>query len=120
MDSLKNQVGGSHYKNKKMQPIQLIVGAKCDFIQGNIIKYISRHEEKNGKEDIQKAIQYAQLALDLCPEDKHYCNIGLGFAFCRINEMSPIETQIIISTLQQDYKMVERHCNQLITKRYSD
>lgn len=120
MESLKRQVGGSYYKNKKMQPIQLIVGAKCDFIQGNVIKYISRYKEKDGKKDLQKVIQYAQLALDLCPENKHYCNIGLGFSYCKINDMNTLETMIIICALQHDYKMVERHCNQLIAKEYAD
>lgn len=116
MDSLKHQIGGTHYMSMKMQPIQLIVGAKCDFIQGNIIKYISRYKNKNGEEDLQKVIQYAQLALDLCPEDKHYCNIGLGHSFCKINNFSYPETSVVIFALQHDYRSVITQCNKLIDK----
>lgn len=120
MESLKKQVGGTHYKDMKMQPIMLIVGAKCDYIQGNIIKYISRYKQKDGKKDLLKIIQYAQIALELCPDDKHYSNVGLGFSYCRINEMSTLETMIVICALQHDYKMVEMHCNQLIAKEYTN
>ena len=118
MDSLKNQVGGSHYKDMKMQPIQLIAGAKCDFVQGNIIKYVSRYKHKDGKKDLEKVLHYAKLALDLYPENKHYNNVGLGFAYCKTNDMTTLETSIVISALQHDYKMVEQYCNQLIAKIY--
>ena len=51
MDStLDIQVGGNHYKDLQMQPIVLITKANCDFIQGCIIKYISRYKNKNGKQ----------------------------------------------------------------------
>lgn len=29
-----------------------------DFMQGNVIKYVTRYKEKNGKEDLLKAIEY--------------------------------------------------------------
>lgn len=29
-----------------------------DFMQGNVIKYVTRYKEKNGKEDLYKAIEY--------------------------------------------------------------
>ena len=33
------QIGGTHYKQYKIQPIEFIVANNLDFIQGNIIKY---------------------------------------------------------------------------------
>ena len=36
--ALDKQIGGSHYKNGKIEPIQLIVSHKLDFIDGNIVK----------------------------------------------------------------------------------
>lgn len=41
------QIGGSHYKDMAMQPIELITALRCSFIQGCIIKYISRYKAKN-------------------------------------------------------------------------
>ena len=45
------QVGGSHYKDFKIQPIEFITANKLSFIQASIIKYICRYDKKNGKED---------------------------------------------------------------------
>lgn len=59
------QVGGSHYKDFKIMPIEYITQNKLDFCEGNIVKYISRHEKKNGAEDIKKVIHYAELILEL-------------------------------------------------------
>ena len=46
-------------------PIEYITKNKLDFCEGNIVKYISRHEKKNGAEDIRKVIHYAELILEL-------------------------------------------------------
>ena len=62
---LKKQVGGNHYKEMAIQPIEFIVKNRIPFIEGNIIKYACRHREKNGAEDIKKIIHYAELLLEL-------------------------------------------------------
>ena len=59
------QVGGSHYKDFKIQPIEFITANKLSFIQASIIKYICRYDKKNGKEDIDKAIHYCELLKEL-------------------------------------------------------
>lgn len=59
------QVGGSHYKDFKIQPLEFTMANNLDFIQGNIVKYACRHKTKNGAEDLRKVIHYAQLALEL-------------------------------------------------------
>lgn len=57
------QHGGSHYKDKKIQPIEYITANNLDFCQGNIVKYVTRHKDKNGAEDVRKIIHYAQFIL---------------------------------------------------------
>ena len=59
------QIGGSHYKDCAIQPVDYIVKNKLDFLEGNVVKYITRHKEKDGPEDIKKVIHYAQLILEL-------------------------------------------------------
>ena len=56
------QVGGTHYQ-KAIQPIEYIEKNKLGFCEGNVVKYVSRHKEKNGAEDIKKAIQYLEFIL---------------------------------------------------------
>lgn len=58
------QIAGNHYKtNKEGCPD---VAEWCglqgiEFLEGNVIKYVVRHEKKGGVEDIEKAIQYLRF-----------------------------------------------------------
>jgi len=64
--TLETQVGGSHYKDCGIQPVEYIHANKLDYFEGNVVKYITRHRTKGqGKKDIEKAIHYAQLILEL-------------------------------------------------------
>jgi len=63
MSELSQQVGGDHY-NTKIPPIDYIHENKLTFIEGNVIKYVSRHRAKNGAEDIKKAIHYLEILLE--------------------------------------------------------
>lgn len=54
------QAGGKHYANA-IQPIQFIHSNDLNFNQGNVVKYISRHKNKNGIEDIKKALHYCLI-----------------------------------------------------------
>ena len=63
--ALDKQVGGRHYKDFKIQPIEFITANKLSFIQASIIKYICRYDKKNGKEDINKIIHYCELLKEL-------------------------------------------------------
>lgn len=55
------QVGGDHYKNFVIQPAEFITRNNLGFLEGNVIKYVCRHEHKDGVRDIDKAIHYLQL-----------------------------------------------------------
>ena len=68
--ALKEQEGGSHYKDLKVQPIEYITGNELGFCEGNVVKYITRHKNKNGVEDINKAIHYCELIKELYYNDK--------------------------------------------------
>lgn len=60
----KKQVGGTHYSGLKIQPTEYIHANKLGFIEGNIIKYVTRHSQKNGKEDLLKALHYLQQLIE--------------------------------------------------------
>lgn len=65
MSALDKQTGGTHYKHYKIQPIEFIHSNDVPFIEANCIKYLMRHREKNGAEDIRKVIHYCELLLEL-------------------------------------------------------
>ena len=64
MKSSEKQVGGSHYKNYKIQPVEFIIKNNIGFVEGNIIKYVLRFKEKGGAVDLEKAKHYIELLID--------------------------------------------------------
>ena len=65
------QVGGDHYKDSGIQPVDYIYQNNLDFLEGNIIKYTTRHRKKGeGSADIRKVIHYAELILELVYDEK--------------------------------------------------
>ena len=63
--ALDKQVSGDHYKDKGIQPIIYIHANNLGYCEGNVVKYVTRHKEKNGAADIKKAIHYLELLLEL-------------------------------------------------------
>ena len=53
-----------HYTNGKIEPIDYINGNGMDYLEGNIIKYISRYKFKNGIEDLHKAKFYLNMLIE--------------------------------------------------------
>ena len=62
-DPTDTQVAGDHYKKMAIQPIRYIHSNNLTFLEGNVVKYVTRHRHKNKAADIQKAIHYLQLIL---------------------------------------------------------
>ena len=60
----KKQVGGDHYKSMVIQPSEFINKNNLPFAEGNAIKYLCRHKQKNQKEDLLKAKHYIDMAIE--------------------------------------------------------
>jgi len=63
---LRKQVGGDHYSKLAIQPVEYINANGLSYLQGNVVKYISRYNHK-GKplEDLQKARHYIDMLIEL-------------------------------------------------------
>jgi hypothetical protein len=59
------QVGGGHYKRMAIQPVEYIHKNGIPYIEGCVIKYISRWRNKNGIEDLKKAKHFIDLLIEL-------------------------------------------------------
>ena len=70
MKASDKQVGGLHYRHMTIQPTDFIQRNNLTFIEGNVIKYVCRHRQKNGRADIEKAIHYLQLLIEYEYEQK--------------------------------------------------
>ena len=62
-DPLSRQVGGTHYKDMAIQPLEFIMANNIGHIEACVIRYVCRHKEKGGAEDIRKAIHYLEILL---------------------------------------------------------
>jgi len=63
--ALDTQVGGNHYKDMAIQPVEFIMANNLNYCEANIVKYACRHAAKGGAEDVKKIIHYAQLLLEV-------------------------------------------------------
>lgn len=64
-DPLDVQVGGGHYKDFAIQPIEYCMANKLDHCQSNVVKYVSRFRSKGGLEDLLKARHYIDILIKL-------------------------------------------------------
>lgn len=59
------QISGDHYKSLKIQPVEYIHANQIPFIEGSIIKYITRWKSKGGLKDLEKAKHFIDLLIEL-------------------------------------------------------
>jgi hypothetical protein len=62
---LETQVGGEHYRNMKIQPVEFIHANNLGFLEGCIIKRICRWRNKNGIQDLEKIKHEVDLLIQL-------------------------------------------------------
>ena len=58
------QIGGNHYQKYKIQPSKFVVENKLLFPEGCAIRYIIRHQDKGGKDDLLKAIHFIEMIIE--------------------------------------------------------
>lgn len=58
------QVGGNHWTKLKIQPFEYSMKNGLDPMQHSAIKYITRFRDKNGREDLEKAIHVIQMLIE--------------------------------------------------------
>lgn len=63
--AMDKQVDGNHYKDFVIQPAEFIHKNGIGFMEGNVIKYISRWRNKNGIRDLEKAKHYIEMLIEM-------------------------------------------------------
>ena len=124
MKATKTQIGGTHYNKSSYQPIEFISHRNLNFFQGNIVKYVTRHRYKNGKEDLLKCAHYCELALELSPanfvgSDKED-NFRDLLVYSEQNKLCEIEHNIIASSILNDWKKTKELLSTLIEIEYAN
>lgn len=65
MSAINSQIGGSHYKQCAIQPVEYIHANGLGYFEGNVLKYITRWRDKGGIADLEKAKHYIELLIEL-------------------------------------------------------
>lgn len=102
MSANRTQHGGTHYRQACQQPWDLAVELHgTAFLECSILKYVSRHRKKNGKEDLLKAAHFLQKLIEVI-EERKLSNVNRGILtiirvrnYCRANSMSRVEAEIL-------------------------
>lgn len=65
MSALDTQVAGGHYKDLVIQPVEYIHKNRIPFIEGSVIKYVTRWRGKGGVDDLRKARHFLDILIEL-------------------------------------------------------
>lgn len=114
-DALSQQVGGSHYKGMAVQPIDFAMNSSYDAATFSVLKYLSRHEFKNGVEDVRKAAHFVRLRDQIAASPRRvtideYISkngitgmtadaLGRNHAIFEMTEMDPVATRALLGRL---------------------
>jgi hypothetical protein len=63
--ALDTQIGGGHYKGLAIQPVEYIHANNIPFMEGSVIKYVTRWRAKGGLADLEKARHFLDLLIEL-------------------------------------------------------
>jgi Protein of unknwon function (DUF3310) len=71
---LDTQIGGDHYKEMAIQPVEYIHANGIPFIEGCVIKYVSRWRSKGGIPDLEKARHFLDMLIELENDNRDFKN----------------------------------------------
>lgn len=113
-ESLKVQIGGDHYKRFSYQPVEFITKLGLGFVQGNIIKYVTRYPEKEGTLSIAKAIHYAEIAKDLKIKVTNIYTDGEMSRFILDNDLEENVAHIVMAAVKGYWDDVIVKCKEIL------
>ena len=65
MSALDTQVAGGHYTDWVIQPVEYIHKNRIPFIEGSVIKYVTRWRGKGGVDDLRKARHFLDILIEM-------------------------------------------------------
>ncbi len=77
MSAEEKQIGGSHYKSLRIQPMRYSMENNLNACQHTIIKYVTRYKEKGGVQDLEKAIHCIELLIEFELEEQELDRLAM-------------------------------------------
>lgn len=121
MKRTSKQVGGSHYETLKYEPVEAFIHYNLDWFQSEIIKYCSRFLRKNGKQDLDKAFQVADIAIGFgldIDASKEFKGDNFLEEYISQFEYYEVMDKLMTAVINKDYVLVKANINKLIEIYY--
>lgn len=58
---MSDNINPDHYKNNSIKLEPFVLCREFPFVEGNVLKYVIRYKDKNGVEDLRKALRYLDM-----------------------------------------------------------
>ncbi len=94
MSANDTQVAGNHYKAKAIQPWDYIISNDLGYLEGNVVKYVSRWRDKGGVDDLRKAMHYLQKLIEVAMAS----NVPVPAKAARATDFWPFPTGVVPRT----------------------
>lgn len=115
-----------HYRSRAVECIEFT--ERLNFCMGNAFKYVWRHREKNGAEDLKKARWYLQRQLDSCAvmhllEPEEYAELMDGLEKCELDDLMQhvLEEILYHAFFESEDSLLEAMCGvSELLKGYGD
>lgn len=107
------QVGGRHYLGYEISPIEWSLDNHINAAEFSILRYVLRYCDKNGLEDLDKAIHYTYILMDRPHAPKNMDAISNINNFCITNALISHQHNTLVALFNQDYNEVLRGINSM-------
>lgn len=118
------QVAGNHYKKYAFQPDELFeICPEMVNKQTSIIRYASRYRDKNGRQDLEKAVHYCELGEEYTLGRYHRCPDSTRVAitvFCRVNAIDDEIKDIMLLAAEKKYTKCKKALEVVISRIYDE
>lgn len=109
MSALDAQVGGNHYKKYGIQPVEMYEAHDCPALEALALRYVIRWADKNGKEDLRKALHLLDV-MDELRANPPEVNVGAFLA------QFPHREQMALMAIMAEKRDDARHILQVILR----
>lgn len=108
------QVGGAHYGKVQYQHWDFVTDVNLHYLVGCASKYVTRHREKNGTQDLEKALHYLQKAeerdVEAMTSKREHFEAVINFAA----QLPELERRAVESMCMSNYSMAAAFVRELL------
>lgn len=112
------QVAGTHYRSD-YQHWDLVVDMALGYFEGQITKYVTRHQKKHGEQDLRKALHFTRKLEEVVNDGRTYHSVSVFPPravrdYCDKNNLPELDSRIIENTVFWRTVVDLRHIQQLL------